>query len=201
MCDHPSWILLDFVSDTGDTEAKMAENYVNLPVNQPTFNWDSTNVIEEWKRFHGQVELLLVDGPYFTMNEKVKVATLQNWMTDRGQKIFKDELIFPEEEGPNKKDREKLDDVLDVFEAHFTLLQSMIHSWYNLGALHSYHCKDQSDFMSRLRNLAKECGFTNQDEVVKFLFLIHNSHRRVQDQLLTEITQASTINDCLQSAR
>ena len=144
---------------------------------------------------------MLVDGPYSTINEKAKVATLQNWMTDRGQKIFKDELIFPEEEGPNKKDCEKLDDALDVFEAHFTPLQSMIHSWYNLGALHSHHCKDQSDFMSKLHNLAKECGFINQDEVVKFLFLIHNSHRCVQDQLLKEITQASTINDCLQSAR
>ena len=77
----------------------------------------------------------------------------------------------------------------------------MIHSWYNLGALHSHDSKDQSDFMSKLCNLAKECGFTNQDEVVKFLFLIHNSHRCVQDQLLKEITQASTINDCLQTAR
>ena len=49
------------------------------------------------------------------MNTKMKVATLQNWMTDRGQKIFKDELIFPE-----GKERNKLEDVLDVFEAHFT---------------------------------------------------------------------------------
>ena len=81
----------------------MAENYVNLPVNQPTFNWDSTNVIEEWKRFCGQVELLLVDGPYSTMNEKAKVATLQNWMTDRGQKIFKDELIFPKKRDPTRR--------------------------------------------------------------------------------------------------
>ena len=186
MSDHPSWILLDFVSDTEDTVVKMADNYVNLPVNQPTFNWDCTNVIEEWKRFRGQVELLLVEGPYSIMNAKMKVATYS--------------LIFPEE-GPNKKECNKLEDVLDVFEAHFTPLQSMIHSWYNLGALHSHHCKDQSDFMSRLRNLAKECGFTNQDKVVKFLFLIHNSHRHVQDQLLKEITQASTINDCLQSAR
>ena len=94
------------------------------------------------------------------MNEKMKVATLQNWMTNRGQKIFKDELVFPEE-GDNKKDCDKLEDVLDVFEAHFTPLQSMIHSWYNLGALHSHHWKDQSDFMSKLRNLAKDCGFTN----------------------------------------
>ena len=59
------------------------------------------------------------------MNEQMKVATLQNWMTDRGHKIFKDELVFPEE-GDNKKDRNKLKDVLDVFEAHFTPLQSMI---------------------------------------------------------------------------
>ena len=102
MSDHPSWILLDFVSDTEDTVVKMADNYVNLPVNQPTFNWDCTNVIEEWKRFCGQVELLLVEGPYSTMNAKMKVATLQNWMTDRGQKIFKDELIFPEGKERNK---------------------------------------------------------------------------------------------------
>ena len=74
------------MSETEHIEANMTENYMNLPVNQPAFNWDCANVIEEWKRFRGQVELLLVDGPYSTMNEKMKVNTLQNWMTDRGQK-------------------------------------------------------------------------------------------------------------------
>ena len=203
MSDHHSFILVDLPNEpepVAETDATMADKFTNLPVNQLVFNWESTNVIEEWKRFRGQVELLLEDGPYSGMAEKMKVATLQNWMTDRGQKIYKDELIFPEE-GENMKDKNKLKDVLDVFETHFTPLQSMIHSWYNLGALHSHHCKDQSEFMSKLRNLAKDCGFANQDEVVKLLFLIHNSHKRVQDQLLKEITKDSAINDCLQSAR
>ena len=146
MSDHPLWILLDSASDFDQPEVKMADNYVNLPVNQPAFNWDSSNVIKEWKWFCGQVELLLVDCPYSTMNEKMKVATLKNWMTDSGQKIFNDELIFPME-GDNKKDCDNLQDVFNVFEAHFTSLQSMIHSWYNLGALHSHHCRDQLDFM------------------------------------------------------
>ena len=75
-------------------------------------------MIAEWKRFCGQVELLLVEGPYSGMEEKQKVATLLNWMTDKGQKIYKEELIFPTEE-PNK-DKEKLKDVLNVFEAHYT---------------------------------------------------------------------------------
>ena len=108
--------------------------------------------------------------------------------------------LFPTEE-PNKKDKNKLKDVLEVFEAHFTPLQSMIHSWYNLGALHSHHCKDQADFMSQLRSLSNYCAFTNADEVVKFLFLIHNSHKRVQDQLLKDVTKNSSLTDCLLSAR
>ena len=200
MSDHPLWILLDFVSETEQTEATMADNYVNMPVNQSAFNWECTNIIEEWKHYHRQVELLLVVGPYSSMTDKMKVVTLQNWMTDRGQKINKDELVFPDEED-KKKDHNKLVDILDVFEAHFTPLQFMIHSWYNLGVLHSHHCKDQSDFISKFHNLAKDWGFTNQDEVIKFLFLIHNSHRYVQDQLLKEITNKSTINDFLQSPR
>ena len=76
-------------------------------------------MIPEWKRFRGQVELLLVGGCYTGMEEKQKVTMLLNWMTDRGQKIYNEQLIFPTEE-PNKKDKEKLKDVLKLFEAHFT---------------------------------------------------------------------------------
>ena len=121
-------------------------------------------------------------------------------MTDKGKKIYNKQLVFPKRE-PNKKDKNKLKDVLDVFEAHFTPLQSMIHSWYSLGALYSHHCKDQADFMSQLCSLANECAFTNVGEVVKFLFLIHNSHKHVQDQLLKDVTKNSSLTDCLQSAR
>ena len=184
-----------------EPEPPTATMAMNIPLNQPNFNWDSTNMIVEWKRFRGQVELLLVTGPYSGLEEKQKVATLLNWMTDKGQKIFNEQLVFPGEEEPNTKDKNKLKDVLQVFEEHFTPLQSMIHSWYNLGALHSHHCKDQADFMSQLRALAKDCAFTQEDEVVKFLFLIHNSHKRVQDQLLKDVTKDSSITDCLQSAR
>ena len=55
--------------------------------------------------------------------------------------------------------------------------------------------------MSCLHTLAKDCGFTNEDEVVKFLFLIHNNHKHVQDQLLKDVTKDSSWTDCLQTAR
>ena len=52
-------------------------------------------MIAEWKRFRDQVELLLDGGPYTGMEEKQKVTTLLNWMTDKGQKIYKEQLIIP----------------------------------------------------------------------------------------------------------
>ena len=39
-------------------------------------------MLAEGKCFGDQVELLLVGGPYTGMEEKQKVNTLLNWMTD-----------------------------------------------------------------------------------------------------------------------
>ena len=43
--------------------------YAHMHLNQPSFNWDSTNIIAEWKCFRDQVELLLVGGPSTGMEE------------------------------------------------------------------------------------------------------------------------------------
>ena len=49
-------------------------------------------MIAEWKCFHDQVELLLDGGPYTGIEEKQKVATLLNWMTDKGQRSTRNNL-------------------------------------------------------------------------------------------------------------
>ena len=82
------------MSETEPPTTIMADRYMNISLNQPSFNWDSTNMIAEWKRFHDQVELLLDGGPYTGMEEKQKVAMLLNWMTDKSQKIYKEQLII-----------------------------------------------------------------------------------------------------------
>ena len=73
----------------------IADRYMNIPLNQPSFNWDSTNIIAEWKCFCDQVELLLVGGPYTGMEEKQKVTTLLNWMTDKGLKDLQGTTYIP----------------------------------------------------------------------------------------------------------
>ena len=72
---YPLWILSHSVSESELPTTIMADRYMNIPLNQPSFNWDSTNMIAEWKRFCDQVELLLDGGPYTGMEEKQKVNT------------------------------------------------------------------------------------------------------------------------------
>ena len=170
---------------------------LNIPISRPTFNADSLDVYTAFLQFREQVEVLLVNGPYSEVSDKQKVGTLLNWMGSSHSKILKEDIIMAED-----KSKDKLEDVLDAFQGYFRPSLGTILAWYNLGSLHSNSCRNQTEFMQRIRHLAKECDFTNQDEVSKFLFLIHNQHKHVQDQLIKEMkTTTTSLAECLQIAK
>ena len=93
---------------------------------------------------------LLEDGPYSKLKAKQKVATLLNWLGPDAYKLYNDELDFA------GKDKNDLQDVIDVFDNHFKPQQNMIHAWYRIGSLFSNSCKSQTQFMY----LARQCEFT-----------------------------------------
>ena len=70
-----------------------------------------------------------------------------------------------------------------MFEKHFKPTHSVLQLWYLLGSIYASQCKDQTEFVSKLHNVANDCSFTNKDELVKLLFFIHNTYERVKDQL------------------
>ena len=55
--------------------------------------------------------------------------------------------------------------------------------------------------MHRLKEIAKECSFTNSDEFVKFLFLTHNQNSRIRDALLDRMKVIDTPAQCLAIAK
>ena len=86
----------------------------------------------------------------------------------------------------------KTSNVLFMFEKHFKPTQSVLHSWYQLGSIYSSQCKDQTEFMSTLHDVSNDCSFANKDEIVKFLILIHNTNKRVKDQLIEKMKTMET---------
>ena len=97
-------------------------------------------------------------------------------------------------------DKEELEKVLEAFEKYFKPEQNQFHSWYTLGSIYSSQFKCQYDFLTRLREAAHDCSFTNTDEIVYFLFLTHNQNTRVREELLKSMKTTDSLKDTLQIA-
>ena len=48
-------------------------------------------------------------------------------------------------------------------------------------------CTDQSKFLYKLCGVAKDCKFSDSDNVIKLLFLINNKNAEVRSELLKEV--------------
>ena len=53
----------------------------------------------------------------------------------------------------------------------------------------------------RLREVAKDCSFANADEIVRFLFLMHNQNTRVREELLKMMKPTDNLHEALKIAR
>ena len=54
--------------------------FSSVPIRQPEFDWNATNLSQEFSAFKRICKSLLEDGPYSDLSEKQKGATLLNWL-------------------------------------------------------------------------------------------------------------------------
>ena len=129
-----------------------ASRAIQLTVKYPTFNWEG-NTHEQFKTFKQRTEILM-EGPYEDYKEPDKVAAILGWLGDKGHQVYAslDWVAL----GKNKK---LYKHVLEAFESYFKPMQTIMYSWYQLGKIYSSQCKDQTEFMTRLKELSKETGF------------------------------------------
>ena len=82
----------------------------SIPVNKPSFNWESTNLHETFKLLRNQVKILLVEGQYS--------PSVMKWT------MSEPDLVM--EPGEDKR---KCEDVLKAFEHYFKPTQSLFQNW------------------------------------------------------------------------
>ena len=67
--------------------------------------------------------------------------------------------------------------------------------------MYSSQCKDQTEFLNKLKDVAADRSFSNKDEVIKFYFSIHNTNERVKDYLIEHMKPENTIAKELKLAK
>ena len=97
-------------------------------------------------------------------------------------------------------DRNELKHLLDAFGDRITPLRSFIHNRQLIRNITSSMCADQSEFLYKLCSVAKDCKFSDSDDVIKLLFLINNKNAKVRSELLKEVKDTSTLDEYLDIA-
>ena len=171
-----------------------APRAIQLTAKYPSFNWEG-NTHEKFKTFKQRTEILM-EGPYEDYKEPDKVAAILRWLGDKGHQVYAS--LDWTALGKNKK---LYQDVLEAFDSYFKPIQTIMHSWYQLGNIYSSQCKDQTEFMTKLKELSKETGFKEPDELTKFLFVIHNTDSKVREYLIDKGDPTKTCTEFLAMAR
>ena len=175
--------------------ATVSASIPSVPIYKPSFDWNSPHPYEQFKLFKRKVDYLFVHGPYKDLHASVKVSIFLNWLGDHSYELI-NTINFP----PGKS-KEVLQDVIEQFDLYFKPSQNTFQSWYELGSLYSSQFKNQNDFLNKLIDVSKDCNLDNPDELVKFLFLVHNQNAHVHENLLKDMKSESTLQDCLRIAK
>ena len=170
----------------------MADNKNPLFI-APKLDWTKPNLYDQFKILSKKVKCAF-DGQFMESDNKVKVGCILNWLGDEAF-LISDNLTF---EDATHKDLP--DKVLDAFSNYLRPERNVFHSWYMLGSIYSNQFKTQSDFYNHLQSVAKECNFSNREEVVKFLFLTHNNNTHVCEDLLKEMKEDTSLATMLNIA-
>ena len=169
--------------------------FPSVPIYKPKFDWTTLDLYEQFKLFKQKCTYLLVNGPYSHVPAHLQVSVLLNWFADHLYELI-NTIEFP----PGKS-KEVLNDVIEQFESYFKPSQSTFQLWYELRSPYSSQFKGQNDFLNKLLDVSKDYELDNPNELVKFLFLVHNQNSHVRENLLKEMKSDSTLQDCLHIAK
>ena len=164
-----------------------------IPIKTPSFNCDNVNLHEQWKLFNEQCKFLLINDSLFSKHqEPVHIAAVLNWFGLKSYQVF-NTLNFDAE----GKDRTKIMMSCSCLKSISSPHNLCFNNGYQFGSIFSSQCKDQTEFMSKLHDATNDCNFENNDEIVKFLFLIHNTNDSVKDQLIEKLKMTDVLVDIL----
>jgi hypothetical protein len=165
-------------------------------VKPPKFDWESKNLYLEWKRFFEITDVLFATGtgPYESC--KYKVTTMLLWMGGNALSRYAEMSTDMSED--DKKDYAK---VAGKFEAVFKPQCNRVSARRDFTACTSKDSRNMEEFLHELRQLAKDCGYTNVDERLCEQFLFGCKNELIQKALLEEVKEADGISLYLTIAR
>ncbi|XP_026054529.1 uncharacterized protein K02A2.6-like [Carassius auratus] len=141
-------------------------------------DWDSVNLPDAWRRFRQHVQLMFA-GPLRDKEEETMCSYLLLWVGEKGRDVYNTWTLSADES-------KKLQSYYDKFEEYVMPKANPIFARYK------FHEKIQGEhetfehFVTELKLLVKDCGYTNSDEMVRDRIVFATNSPKVREKLLNQ---------------
>ena len=148
------------------------------PQQNPSLNWQSRNLNEEWRKFKDHAELMF-KGPLKRIGEEEQCAYLLIWVGETGRKIFNSW-------GLSDPDKKKISILFEKFGEHVAPKKNTVFGRYIFQSRTQQQGETFETFVTDLRNLVKDCEYTNPNEMVRDKIVGGIRSSEIREKLLTE---------------
>ena len=167
-------------------------------VNPPKFNWDASELVQQFKNFRRYCELILTTPTYSNKSPKEIVNYILLWMGPKAVEIFDNwtHLSVTQKETP--------EDVWNAFQQYFEPKSNFRLARFQLRDLKQQENEPVDSFITRLKVQAQKCNFDTAslqednliDQLIKGI-----AHVAVQKKILDQDPKTLTLDKALDLAR
>ena len=143
----------------------------------PEMSWTAQDLHHAWRRFCRQT-MCILEGPWHGKEEAVKVSYLKMWIGDKGLDVFEG-FTFAQPE-----DAAKLKVVMKKFDEYCAPRKNHIMAALRFSERRQGDNESFESFVTDLRILVKDCGYQEEDCMVRDAIVFRCKHVKVREKCL-----------------
>ena len=154
--------------------------------NKPSMNWNASDLNKEWNRFKQHCQFTF-RGPLSDKTEKAKVNYLMTYIGDKGREVYGTFEFAPAHEG-QAAEQETLEGVYAKFAEYVAPKTSQIRGTITFNNRKQKENEKFDNFITDLKILVKDCGYTDEDRMVRDCIVLRSFHETVKETVLMKET-------------
>ncbi|XP_021348815.1 uncharacterized protein K02A2.6-like [Mizuhopecten yessoensis] len=144
----------------------------------PKFNWETTDLVEEWRTFIQHAEFWFA-GPMSTKSEEEKCNYLMIWIGGKGRDIYSTWTLTEEE-------KKSFDHLKRQFEKHVKPRTNRVYSRYRFLSRAQKETETFEKILTDLKLLAKNCGYPEEDDMIRDAIVFGTKDHKVRAKCSNE---------------
>ena len=150
----------------------------NLSGCSPAMNWDAGDLPSAWQSFMTHCNFCF-KGPLKEKSEEECCAYLMIWVGQKGRDIYQTWQVTAEE-------AKSLDTLYQKYETYVKPKSNKVFARYKFQCRVQLDSESAEQFVTDLKTLVKDCGYEQQDEMVRDRIVCGTENVKVKEKLLSE---------------